>query len=445
MRLVPVPRTRRIKVRHLAVATAVSTVVIFRKWLYCMTVVMHCFITWNMRSTNMVGTHDDGFPLDLLDLPPPPTVNATALLAAYKLVADARLDQEIPVEDVDAAQSLITTTTGSLKWGPETPESDYLVPPILHQIVLGMTGPVPQKWNDAAESCKALHPNWTFMQWDDAAAEKFIRKFHPWFLKTWLSYRYNIQKADSLRYLVLFTYGGTYIDMDIKCLRPLDPLRKFPFLANAAHPVGLSNGFIMAQPKDVFMGHLVENLELFDRFFISAYPTVMFSTGCMYISAQHAIYRYRNQLKVLGGDHNRLNGAATTPLFKHLGASSWHQGDAKLFVQIGKFLKAVPLFGGEGQKKNADGSLVVRPVLTVDPNVTAGASSTVVLFVLMSIATVLFALVFCYRRKVLRRNRFGGKGVASGAPCKIPCEDTMCCKEATVTVLVSEKEAWLME
>lgn len=37
-------------------------------------------------------------------------------------------------------------------------------------------------------------------------AEKF-----PWFLDTWFKYPYNIQRADVLRYFVLYEYGGIYL------------------------------------------------------------------------------------------------------------------------------------------------------------------------------------------------------------------------------------------
>ncbi|KAI8921446.1 nucleotide-diphospho-sugar transferase [Powellomyces hirtus] len=410
-----------------------------------MSVVIHCFVTWNLREVNYVGLHNDGFPLNLDGLPPAPDVNITALIAARRTVAEARLTSSVPKAQIEQAKAFIFSAEKELKWGPEDPEAEMIIPPILHQIVVGMKGPTPQKWIDASDACKAIHPDWTTMTWDDAAAEEFIQKEYPWFFKTWMNYRYNIQKADSLRYLVLFTYGGTYMDMDLQCLRPLDPLRKFPFLSNAAHPVGVSNGFLMSPPKSVFVGHLVENLEYFNRFFFSAYPTVMFSTGCMYVSAQHAIYAYRNQLKTLGGDHNRINGAATTPLFRHLGASSWHQGDAKLFVQLGKILKKVPIFGSEAKNPNG-GVPPTTPALPHGSTAAPTPSVPLLPFVLLSLAVV--ACVACFKFGYLRRRRSprvaGSPTGCCLSPTKAVCEEK-CCKTDDVVVLVSEKEAWMME
>ncbi|RKO86844.1 nucleotide-diphospho-sugar transferase, partial [Blyttiomyces helicus] len=199
-------------------------------------------------------------------------------------------------------------------------------------------------WLKAREACKQLHPGYEFKFWDDRAAEEFIIAEHRDFYETWKSYRYPIQRADSLRYLILYSYGGIYMDMDLVCLRPLEPFRRFDFIAPAAHPIGVSNGFIMISPRHPFMKQVVDNLSLFNRFFISAYPTVMFSTGCTYLSAQHLVSPHRNQLKVLSGLNNKLSGNSTTPLFHHLGASSWHSSDAPVFNALGRFLKSVPIF-----------------------------------------------------------------------------------------------------
>ncbi|KAI8593005.1 nucleotide-diphospho-sugar transferase [Geranomyces variabilis] len=393
-------RPRRFKTRHVAILTLLTAVLLFRKWLYCIGVVIHCFATWNLRPINYIGSNGDGFPLDLLDLPPAANLNVTDLLAARRIAATASRQAEL-----ELANQHIARIDAELKWGPDVAEAEMVVPPILHQIVLGMKGPIPTKWTEAANACTAIHPHWTVMVWDDAAAQEFIKVEHSWFYDTWINYRYNIQKADSLRYLVLYTYGGTYLDMDLQCLRPLDPFRKFEFLANAAHPVGVSNGFIMTAPKSKFMAQLVENLKLFNRFFFTAYPTVMFSTGCMYVSAQHAIAENREPLKVLGGQHNRLNGAVTTPLFKHLGASSWHRGDAKLFVTLGKIIKAIMTVGHDDPPQHPP----LSPDQQQQPHLADAGSRrryrSISVLSIFPISAFTLAFVACFRFIYMRRRR----------------------------------------
>jgi hypothetical protein len=45
-------------------------------------------------------------------------------------------------------------------------------------------------------------------------ARTFIATHYPWFLETFEGYKYPIQRADSIRYFVLYHYGGIYIDLD---------------------------------------------------------------------------------------------------------------------------------------------------------------------------------------------------------------------------------------
>jgi len=37
---------------------------------------------------------------------------------------------------------------------------------------------------------------------------------YPWFLETFDGYVYPIQRADAIRYFVLYYFGGIYIDLD---------------------------------------------------------------------------------------------------------------------------------------------------------------------------------------------------------------------------------------
>ncbi|KND00205.1 uncharacterized protein SPPG_04541 [Spizellomyces punctatus DAOM BR117] len=332
---------QRFRPRYGYLAAITTTGILFRSWLYAFIVIMHCFLTWSLRigSVNYVGTNNDGFTLDLEGLPPPPNIDISALISARITASNTSAS---PADRLEARLH-IQQTTESLAWGPQNNDS-FLIPPIIHQVTIGMSGPPPQKWLDASQACRAIHPDYTFMTWNDVNAQEFIAKEYPWFLETWLNYPYTIQKADSIRYLALYTYGGAYLDMDLYCKRPLDPLRKLPFVTPSAHPVGLSNSIILSTPHHPFTSILVQNLPTFNHYFFSSYPTVMFSTGCMYLSALHTLYPQRSiDTKVLGGERNRVNGRAETPLFTHLGASSWHQGDAQLFVLIGRWIKETPL------------------------------------------------------------------------------------------------------
>ncbi|CAF0840316.1 unnamed protein product [Rotaria sordida] len=214
------------------------------------------------------------------------------------------------------------------------PNYTNVIPAILHHIFIGNNDLNKHPtWLAAREACLKWHPNYEYKFWNDTLAEKLIREEYPWFLKIWKNYWYPIQRADSLRYIVLYHYGGIFLDMDLHCRRSLGPLRRFEFISSAAYPVGISNGFLMASIRHPFMKVLVDQLPLFNRNFIFPYATVMFSTGCMYISAQYLLYNDQCHLKLLDYKQHRLSGQISTPLFHHYGSSSWHSNDAS-FIKI---------------------------------------------------------------------------------------------------------------
>lgn len=52
----------------------------------------------------------------------------------------------------------------------------------------------------------------------------------------------------------------------------------------------------------------------------------------------HATYSHRSDLRVLPREY-KLGGHSITPIFEHLGAASWHRGDAAAIKLIGSFFE----------------------------------------------------------------------------------------------------------
>lgn len=53
------------------------------------------------------------------------------------------------------------------------------------------------------------------MLWDEAAVLQLMQDDFPWFLQTYLSYTRRVQRSDVMRYMVLYKYGGVYLDADV--------------------------------------------------------------------------------------------------------------------------------------------------------------------------------------------------------------------------------------
>ncbi|KZO98031.1 glycosyltransferase family 32 protein [Calocera viscosa TUFC12733] len=220
------------------------------------------------------------------------------------------------------------------------------IPRILHQTWKDET--LPEKWVNVSQGCRELMPDYEYMLWTDASSREFIAEHYPWFLDTFDGYPYVIQRADTIRYFVLYHYGGTYLDLDVGCLRRLDPLLTHPVILPKTIPVGMSNDLMLTAPHHPFFRRAIDSLQSFDHNWIMNYPTVMFSTGPMFISAIYGLYTSatgyprtpEDEVRVLPKSlygKNAKPGEAPHAFFAHYYGSSWHSDDAGLVLFLGSY------------------------------------------------------------------------------------------------------------
>jgi mannosyltransferase OCH1-like enzyme len=87
------------------------------------------------------------------------------------------------------------------------PNASHPVPAIMHHILLG-SPKTTSNLTSARATCMKMHPGYEFKYWTDENSREFVFRNYPHLFKMWNSYRWTIQKADSLRYMVLHAYGG---------------------------------------------------------------------------------------------------------------------------------------------------------------------------------------------------------------------------------------------
>ena len=108
-------------------------------------------------------------------------------------------------------------------------------------------------WRQGQQSIMKHMPDWQYVFLTDEAMYAFVKDSYPDLYERFCSLRYSIQRADVLRYLWLYKYGGLYIDLDYEVMRSFDSL-----LAAARAPLYvlysanvrsvLTNSLIMAIP-----------------------------------------------------------------------------------------------------------------------------------------------------------------------------------------------------
>ena len=98
------------------------------------------------------------------------------------------------------------------------PSSTLRIPKIIHQIWIGDS--VPEELRAFQESWKLFHSDWEYRLWtqDDIP---YLDLYNADLIE---QAQNPAEKADLLRYELLYRFGGVYIDMDEECLQPFDVL-----------------------------------------------------------------------------------------------------------------------------------------------------------------------------------------------------------------------------
>lgn len=99
------------------------------------------------------------------------------------------------------------------------------IPKIIHQI-WGGKNPIPYYFLSLSNTWKEYHPDWQYEFWDDNRIDLFVQEFYPHYWEQFKSFPQNMQRWDTVRYMILNKMGGIYVDFDAECIQPLDNLLK---------------------------------------------------------------------------------------------------------------------------------------------------------------------------------------------------------------------------
>lgn len=97
------------------------------------------------------------------------------------------------------------------------------IPHIIHQTVPDKTNisPIIQKTID---NLKNMNPGWDHVLYDDEDIEDFIKEYYPRIMDTYMKINpdYGPARSDLFRYLVIYKFGGVYLDCKSSVSKPLD-------------------------------------------------------------------------------------------------------------------------------------------------------------------------------------------------------------------------------
>lgn len=171
-----------------------------------------------------------------------------------------------------------------------------MIPRIIHQVWENGRNTIPSTQLDMAETWKKKHPDWQYEYWDKERMEVFIHEYYPHLLDLYFRYKYDVQRWDVIRYLILFKIGGVYVDFDYECIEPIDRYLSDKRCCFALDPDEhaklfnreyiVTNAFMASEPNHPFIREVIENLETYkDSSDEGIFENVLNTTGPYYITA----------------------------------------------------------------------------------------------------------------------------------------------------------------
>ncbi|KAH7345805.1 nucleotide-diphospho-sugar transferase [Pyrenochaeta sp. MPI-SDFR-AT-0127] len=204
---------------------------------------------------------------------------------------------------------------------------------------------IPSVGSQSPELCRQHNPSYEIQVWNATRARDFLEAEHEWFLPTYDGYRYPIQRIDALKYFILYHYGGIYMDLDIACRRPLDPLLDFPAWFPEASPLGVNNDLMACTKRHLIMKRMIQSLAKHDRYLLFPYITIFWSTGPQFTSnVLREWYKSRSKEQVAArarGKHKALETFVILPqvfyseeytFFGHSPGGTWHGSDVAMVL-----------------------------------------------------------------------------------------------------------------
>jgi len=180
-------------------------------------------------------------------------------------------------------------------------------PRILFQTWKSKTS-IPTNMTYWSSTCVSKNLSFRHILWDDADNLRFVQEQFPWFLPTYEGYDLEIKRADAIRYMFLYTYGGIYIDMDFECLQPFDSLLKeyshYDILLGSITTDGdrwksknsIPNAIMFSKPGHPFW---LEVLELLQRYSNDSRKGVEDQTGPVVLKEAYLKSSYFYKIKIL--------------------------------------------------------------------------------------------------------------------------------------------------
>jgi hypothetical protein len=149
----------------------------------------------------------------------------------------------------------------------DTPTNFQKIPRVIYQTF--KSNELSDYLYKCAYSWISKNPDYAYEFYDDARLETFVYNFDcsdfsftkEDLLKAYHSYYHPVGRADLFRYLIMYSNGGVYMDVDTTCIVPLKEYVESndSYITGKDLPRGIHQWGIIISPKHPFMKDTIEN------------------------------------------------------------------------------------------------------------------------------------------------------------------------------------------
>ena len=213
-----------------------------------------------------------------------------------------------------------------------------MIPKTIHQIFWNFKGKeldeidvFRQSVDETKRYCSEY--KYEYKMWDLKDCEELICDKFPQYIDLWTEFRFDIQRCDFIRYLILHSYGGWYIDCDVY------PIQSLHTIADAKQIFTSWNNDKDLKPYNAVMGSVKRNplfldiMEDIERRVIQKqskkiYDTwkgrLVFQTTGHHMLKRHVPKENIYDLMLIYNEKKKIYTTSSNPYFYDNNISFWH-------------------------------------------------------------------------------------------------------------------------
>ena len=236
-----------------------------------------------------------------------------------------------------------------------------MIPKIIHQIYFNLHKKEIEEiplFKKSSDKVQELHPDYKYILWTEEACDNLVKEKLPNYYEFYKSMRYDIQRIDYMRFVLLYIFGGIYSDLDLIPIQRFDRVLNQKFFVNTLkelipkHNEYVQNDFIGSVSGFPLWKHLLHNceknyrkkasMEVYD---VRKARFVLHTTGPRYFSRiiKKAMPNYKpDETIVFTKWKNELWKLKTRSLYlvENYVSCSWaHSVSKKLYIKDSFYLK----------------------------------------------------------------------------------------------------------